>query len=82
MHTFKGFNMAKRHKPTLKATIQEAYLEYVNDYLTITTFAEHKGLTYDEAEALIRLGRNLHERIVEENKQFLKDHFQVIHIGG
>ena len=68
-------------KKTLKETIQDSYLEYVNDYLTITTFAEHKGLTYDEAEALIRLGRQLHERIVEENKQFLKEHFQVIHIG-
>jgi hypothetical protein len=66
---------------TLKETIQESYLDYVNDYLTITTFAEHKGLTYDEAEALIRLGRQLHERIVEENKQFLRDHFEIIHIG-
>jgi len=73
--------MAKR-KPTLKETIQDAYLEYVNDYLTITTYAEHKGLTWDEANDLIRLGRKLHERIVEENKQFLKDHFEIIHIGG
>ena len=72
--------MAK-HK-TLKETIQDAYLEYFNDYLTLTTYAEHKGLTYDEAEALIRLGRGLHERIVEENKQFLKDHFTIVHIGG
>lgn len=71
-----------KSKPTLKETIQDSYLEYVNDYLTITTFAEHKGLTYDEAEALIRLGRKLHERIVEENKQFLKDNFEIIHIGG
>jgi hypothetical protein len=74
--------MTKRKPQTLKETIQEAYLEYVNDYLTITTYAEHKGLTWDEANDLIRLGRNLHERIVEENKQFLKDHFQIIHIGG
>ena len=73
--------MAKKHK-TLKETIQDSYLEYVNDYLTITTYADHKGLTYDEAEALIRLGRQLHERIVEENKQFLKDHFEIIHIRG
>jgi len=73
--------MAKR-KPTLKETIQEAYLEYVNDYLTISTYAEHKGLTWAEANDLIRLGRQLHERIVEENKQFLKDHFEIIHIGG
>ena len=69
-------------KRTLKETIQEAYLDYVNNYLTITTFAEHKGLTYDEAEALIRLGRGVHERIVEENKQYFRDHFQIIHVGG
>jgi hypothetical protein len=72
--------MGKR-KPTLKETIQEAFLEYTNDYLTISTFAEHKGLTWDEANDLIRLGRQLHERIVEENKQFLKDHFVIVHIG-
>lgn len=71
--------MGKR-KPTLKETIQDSYLEYLNDYLTITTFAEHKGLTYDEAEALIRLGRQLHERIVEENKRFFEEHFQIINI--
>jgi hypothetical protein len=72
--------MAK-HKPTFKETIQDTYLEYVNDYLTITTFAEHKGLTYDEAEDLIRLGRKLHERIVAEKKQYFENHFQIIHIG-
>jgi hypothetical protein len=60
--------------------IQDTYLEYVNDYLTITTFAEHKGLTYEEAEDLIRLGRKLHERIVAENKQFFEEHFQIIHV--
>ena len=70
--------MAK--KKTLKETIQDTYLEYINDYLTITTFAEHKGLTYAEAEALIRLGRQLHERIVEENKRFFEEHFQIINI--
>jgi hypothetical protein len=65
---------------TLKETIQESYLDYVNNYLTITTFAEHKGLTYDEAEDLIRMGRKLHERIVAENKQYFEDHFQIIHV--
>jgi hypothetical protein len=72
----------KKKIKTLVETIQDSYLEYLNDYLTITTFAEHKGLTYGEAEALIRLGRDLHERIVEENKQFLRDHFEIIHIRG
>lgn len=70
----------RKRTMTLKETIQESYLDYVNNYLTITTFAEHKGLTYDEAEDLIRLGRKLHERIVAENKQYFEDHFQIIHI--
>lgn len=70
----------RKRTMTLKETIQESYLDYVNNYLTITTFAEHKGLTYDEAEDLIRMGRKLHERIVAENKQYFEDHFQVIHI--
>jgi len=77
--------MAKRKTQTLKETIQAEYLEYVNDYLTITTFAEHKGLTGDEANDLIRLGRVVHERIVAEHKEidtFMREHFQVIHIGG
>ena len=68
-------------KKTLKETIQDTYLEYVNDYLTITTFAEHKGLTYDEAEDLIRLGRKIHERIVAEKQQYFRERFQIIHIG-
>ncbi len=72
----------RKRTMTLKETIQDAYLDYVNNYLTITTFAEHKGLTYDEAEDLIRMGRKLHERIVEENKQFMRDHFEIIHIRG
>jgi len=67
---------------TLKETIQDSYLDYVNNYLTITTFAEHKGLTYDEAEDLIRMGRKLHERIVAENQQFMREHFEIIHIRG
>ena len=70
----------RKRTMTLKETIQDTYLDYVNNYLTITTFAEHKGLTYDEAEDLIRMGRKLHERIVEENKQFFEDHFQIIHV--
>jgi Pyruvate/2-oxoacid:ferredoxin oxidoreductase gamma subunit len=65
---------------TLKETIQESYLDYINNYLTLGTYAEHKGLTYDEAEDLIRMGRKLHERIVEENKQYFRDNFEIIHI--
>jgi hypothetical protein len=40
------------------------YLDWVNNYLTIEVFAEHRGLSIVEAEALIKLGNwcfsNLH----------------------
>jgi len=35
-----------------------AYVEWVNDYLTIGTYAEHHGLTYDEAAAFIGVARS------------------------
>ena len=33
------------------------WLGWVNDYLTIGTYAEHHGLTYDEAAALLSVAR-------------------------
>ena len=33
------------------------YLEWVNDYLTIGTYADHHGLTYDEAATLLSVAR-------------------------
>jgi hypothetical protein len=38
------------------------WLEWVNDYLTIGTYADHNGLTYDEAAALLKLARACHEQ--------------------
>ena len=35
-----------------------AYIEWVNDYLTIGTYAEHNHLTYEEAAAFIGLARS------------------------
>lgn len=33
------------------------YLDWVNNYLTLDKFAEHRGLTRTEAEYLIDLGK-------------------------
>lgn len=33
------------------------YLDYVNNWLTVASFAEHNGLHKEEAEKLIKLGR-------------------------
>lgn len=37
------------------------YLEYVNDYLTIACFADHKGISDELASFVINQGRKLHE---------------------
>lgn len=44
--------------------LQEIYLEFVNDFLTVARFAEYHGLTEDEAAALIVLSKQVHERLV------------------
>lgn len=41
--------------------LQEAYLDYVNNYLTVSVYADHNGLTVKQAETLIHLGRECHE---------------------
>jgi hypothetical protein len=38
-----------------------AYLDYVNNYLTIERYAEHNELTVDQATTLVSLGKQLHE---------------------
>ena len=40
----------------------EDYLDYVNNYLTLALYVEHRGLYIDEAECLITAGRMAHQR--------------------
>jgi hypothetical protein len=40
---------------------QQAYLDFVNNYLTTEVFAERYQITTDEASKLIAAGRNIHE---------------------
>jgi hypothetical protein len=35
------------------------YLDFKNNYLTPTLFAEHRGMTEEQGQALIDLGRSL-----------------------
>ena len=51
------------------------YLDYFNNYLTIAKYAEHRGLTLEQAQDLVLLGKYSHQ------KQFLEEHFQLINIG-
>ena len=41
--------------------LREVYRDYVNNYQTVGVYAEHNGLTCDQAVVLIRLGRECHE---------------------
>ena len=49
-------------------TLQEIYLDWRNNYLTVEKFAEHKGLTVDEAHSLIQLCDRVHHRIVSQGQ--------------
>ena len=37
--------------------LESLYLDWVNNFLTIEKFAAHYGITTDEADALIKIGK-------------------------
>lgn len=43
----------------MRETIINAYYDYVNNYLTLTKWAEHNGLTVPQAEAFMALARQI-----------------------
>lgn len=45
----------------LRDALQAAYLQYLNDFLTVEGFATYHGLTQSEADAVIRAGKRVHE---------------------
>ena len=44
-----------------RETLKNLYLIWVNDYVSINTFAEHRGLTDTEAMILLRLAKSCFE---------------------
>ena len=48
--------------------IIKIYLDYFNNFLNISRFAEYYDIEPDEAITLINLGRKYHERKSEINK--------------
>ena len=44
-----------------RQTLLDLYLDWVNNYLTIAVFAEHRGLTVTEATALLRVAKSCFE---------------------
>ena len=48
-------------KQTMAKQLQEYYLDWVNNYLTVDKIAEHHEITVADAELLINLGRSYHK---------------------
>lgn len=46
----------------LKETIEAAYLDYFNNFLSLERFAEHYGLEQSEANYIINAGRRINHR--------------------
>lgn len=46
---------------TARTQLIELYLDYRNNYLTIAKFAEHNGITKDQAHSLIILALEIFE---------------------
>jgi hypothetical protein len=44
---------------TARTTLVTLYLDYLNNYITVERYAECNGLTTDQANSLITLGRIL-----------------------
>ena len=53
--------------------LQDIFLDWYNNYLTVELFAEHNGLTIKEATDLIYLSGSIHQRLVAEYKESLND---------
>lgn len=54
-------------------TLIDTHIEFWNDYLTVSKYAEHKGLTLSEAESLLKAAKLCFIRYgYDDNGVFLK----------
>jgi hypothetical protein len=44
----------------MRDTLINAYLDYLNNYLTIDLYSEHNGLTLEQGKILINLGHDVY----------------------
>ena len=52
---------------TMAKQLQEFYLDWINNYITLEKIAEHNELTAEDTATLINLGRSYHEKGVVNN---------------
>lgn len=54
---------------TMQLFLRDLYLEWVNDYISHTLIAEHKGVSVALMAAMIEEGRAIHNDIAEQFNQ-------------
>lgn len=52
--------------PFSKRTVSDIYLEYINDWLTVSAMADNYGRTEQEMNEIINNGREEHEENVKK----------------
>ena len=57
---------------TMAKQLQDFYLDWINNYLTVEKMAEHNELTVEDTATLINLGRSYHENGVVNNVKQLQ----------
>ena len=44
----------------MSQTLNNAYLDYMNNYLTVDKYSEHNNMSVEQGESFIKLGRQVH----------------------
>jgi hypothetical protein len=52
----------------IKNILQTVYLDYLNNFISVAGFAEHYGLTTEQAEQVLDLGRAIHNERTDNQK--------------
>jgi hypothetical protein len=52
----------------LERTLQEYFLDFFNNYLSVEKFAEHNNLPYEDACQVLDIGKRIHEDSVRNNE--------------
>lgn len=46
----------------MKTKLQNLFLDYFNNFLTVPYFAEYYGFSVEKAKRIIKLGEKIHEK--------------------
>ena len=68
-----GFSALHKKSMITREKLAREYLEWRNNYLSPALFAEHRGLTEEEGETLIELGRKAWEETHPDIGESLED---------